>query len=151
MCELILYMRYDDSITPTCGCNRFPMFGFYEKRRLKRFLFSRIFLVFMSIPLFFMILAAKGAYEKRGQVSEKREALSANLALVEGRVKELESDIATLEDPRGIETELRSRYELSAEGEEVIVFVEEEEGSSKEQTQVSKEKGFFKRALEFIF
>ena len=57
---------------------------------------------------------------------EKREGLSASLGELEERASTLESDIERLDDPRGIETELRSRYEIAGEGEEVFVFVEEE-------------------------
>lgn len=101
------------------------MFDFYEKRKVKKLLHSRVVLTVLCIPVVLMMYAAYNAYEKKQETSERRSELSARLAGLEERRTELEQDIDMLNDPRGVEAELRSRYEVGKEGEEVVVFVEQ--------------------------
>lgn len=102
----------------------------------------------MCIPVGLMSLAAFNAHEKVQETSAKRAELSANLTHLEKRAQDLEEDIKKLEDPRGIETELRSRYEVGWEGEEVIVLVEEEEKPEQATVTREKEVGFWKGLFE---
>lgn len=102
------------------------MLEFYEKRRLKKWLRSKPFLLFMLVPIGFMAYAAHNAYEVERAANERRVELLADLNRLEGRTSVLERDIARLEDPRDIEAALRQRYQVGREGEEVIILVEEE-------------------------
>lgn len=102
------------------------MLEFYEKRRLRKWLHSKPFLLFMLLPIGFMMYAAHNAYEVERATNERRIELLADLNRLEGRTAILERDIARLEDPRDIEAALRQRYQVGREGEEVIILVEEE-------------------------
>ena len=102
------------------------MLGFYEKRKLKHFLHSRPFLVFLLIPIGFVGYAAHNAYEAQQAATERRAELSQDLGALVERTTALEDDIEALSDEHGIERALRQRYELAKEGEEVIVLIEEE-------------------------
>jgi cell division protein FtsB len=124
------------------------MFEFHEKRKFKSLLYSKPFLIGMCIPIAFLSVAAYKAYERKEETSAKREELSANLMMLQQRAEELEKDIERLDDPRGIEAELRSRYEVGWEGEEVIVLVEEEKRSLKESDTQEEEVGFWKRLFD---
>lgn len=130
------------------------MFEFHEKRKIKSILYSRTTLAVLLVPILLMTYVALGAYEKKEQASERREALSAELATLEARAHDLEEDIAILSDPRGIESELRNRYEVGREGEEVIVFIDEEPerdtGSSSAETP-SEETGIWERFFGTLF
>ena len=120
------------------------MFGFHEKRKIKRVLFSRPFLIIMSIPVLLKFNAAYNAYSRMQEAEERREVLSANLAEIEKRAVDLEEVIYKLDDKRGIESELRSRYEVAGEGEEVFVFVEEDVPTTSE-VEEEKKKGILER------
>ena len=120
------------------------MFGFHEKRKIKKVLFSRPFLVVMCIPVLLMLYWTYNAYGRMQGTIEKRADLSASLSELEGRADNLEKEIKRLDDPRGIETELRSRYEVAGEGEEVIVFVEEEVPTTS-VVEEEEEKGILER------
>lgn len=73
---------------------------------------------------------------------ERSAELSANLSALDVRAKELENAIKILEDPYGIESELRNRYEVGWEGEEVIVLVEEEVPLNEKAEEI-EEQGFW--------
>lgn len=130
-----------DSTIEACVCN--AMFGFHEKRKFKSILYSKAFLIFMCIPIGLMSYAAYNAYEKERETNQRREELSEELVALEQRADELEKNIENLEDPRGVETELRSRYNVGWEGEEVIVLVEEDTPSSTEIKEEESEKSFW--------
>lgn len=97
----------------------------------------------MGIPIGLMSFAAYNAYEKERETNARREESSEKLMILEQRAEELEKNIKNLEDPRGVEAELRSRYDVGWEGEEVIVLVEEEVPSSTENTAEEPKKGFW--------
>jgi len=80
----------------------------------------------MCIPIGLMSYAAYNAYERERETNMLRQELANELVALEKRSGELEKNIENLEDPRGIEFELRSRYDVGWEGEEVIILVEDE-------------------------
>ncbi len=124
------------------------MFDFYKKRKFKKTIYSKTFLVFMLIPVFFMSFAAFNAYKKEKSVKVEESKLSANLASLETRKNKLENDLEKLNTKRGIEEELRERFELGKEGEQSIVFVEEEK-EKKQEKKVEEKKSFWERVFDF--
>lgn len=102
------------------------MLGFYEKRKLQRFLYSRYLLAFMVLPIGFLAYAAYNAFDGERETRARRVALEEELAALDARTVSLEEDITRLEDPYGIEAELRQRYDVGWEGEQAIVLVKEE-------------------------
>jgi len=127
------------------------MFGFHEKRKFKSILYSKAFLVFMCIPIGFMSYAAYNAYERERETSMLRQELANELVALEKRSGELEKNIENLEDPRGIETELRSRYDVGWEGEEVIILVEEESATQTLSILPEPKPNIWHRFIEAIF
>ena len=123
------------------------MLGFHEKRRLVRMLYSRGSMVALLVLIGVGIYAAASARDMQVRATEKRAELSDELGRLEERASALEEDIVRLEDPRGIEAELRRRYDVAKEGEEVVVLIEDPE-EVKATTSVASEKeleGFFER------
>jgi cell division protein FtsB len=55
-----------------------------------------------------------------------RVELEEKLVVLQHEREELEANVGRLADPHGIEGELRKRYSVGREGEEVIILVEEE-------------------------
>jgi cell division protein FtsB len=102
------------------------MLNFYEKRKLQSILFSKPFLVFLCIPVGFLSFVAWNAYTTAEGARMRRLELTAELGGLKEHAELLERDLALLDDPRGIEAELRKRYEVGKEGEELIILVEEE-------------------------
>ncbi len=125
------------------------MFEFYEKRRIKKFIYSKGFFGILSILVLLMSYAAYGAYGKMEGTIERRATLQAQLAELEDRADSLEEDIERLNDPRGLESELRTRYEVGWEGEEVVVLVDEEEKRGVEKKEeIEEERGFWSELFD---
>jgi len=102
------------------------MLGFHEKRKLARIFYSKGTALVLFAILGGAVYAAINAYYVEQRAVQKRVELEKELQLLQVRAEGLEQDIVRLEDPRGIEAELRRRYDVAKEGEEVIVLIEEE-------------------------
>lgn len=127
------------------------MLDVYQKRKIRQFLYSKPFLVFLCVPVIFFTHVAFRAYTTAQEAKEKHLALAAELARLEERASMLSSDLATLNDPRGMEAELRKRYEVGKEGEELVVLVDEELPDDATNTRVvSPQKSLWKRILEWF-
>lgn len=105
----------------------------------------------MCIPIAFMSFVAYNAYQKERETSMRRQELSRELVALEKRASELERNIENLEDPRGIEAELRSRYDVGWEGEEVIILVEEETSTHSDPVLPEPTKSLWQRFIGFLF
>ncbi len=121
------------------------MFEFHEKRRLKRILYSRPFLVFMLLPLGFMWYQAWHAYRAERTAQQSQADLAAELAKLEDRAHTLEGNLNDLEDPRGVEAELRQRYDVGKEGEQVIVLVDNDKPKEEQPAPPPKEPTLWER------
>lgn len=119
------------------------MFDFYEKRKLRNILYSKPVLGLLVVIMFFFAYTAWGALEKELETRATWKERAAVLSELEGRETELEAEIERLKTEKGIEAEIRSKFEVAKEGEEVIVIVEppEEENT----IRLLEEKGFWAR------
>lgn len=126
------------------------MLGFHEKRRMARFFFSKGTMLLLLVLVALMGYAALNAYERRQEAHERRMAVSDQLDRLRARADVLTADIAHLEDPRGIEAELRKRYDVGKEGEEVIILIDEPELRASTSVPTSKHTSLFERLARFF-
>ncbi len=101
------------------------MFDFHEKRKIRTIVYSKIFIIFVFLV---GVMIARSAYERfivERAMAEKRDAKVSELNELELRLHSLEAEIARLKNNRGIEEELRSRFDAVREGEEIVVILED--------------------------
>lgn len=129
------------------------MFDFYEKRKLRKIFFSfpiigGIFL--LGIALSFSVY---DRYIVSKEMQQKLDDRYAELERLEERALLLESKVEYLSDERGLEEELRNRFDVAKEGEQVVVLVDSKRNQratvseSLEDGSREDEKGFW----DFIF
>jgi len=123
------------------------MFRFHEKRKLSGIFFSKGMMLVLFVLCVLMAYATLNAYDNLQEAAGKRAGISGELSRLEARAAVLTDDIEHLEDPRGVETELRRRYDVSKEGEEVIVFVEPEREPEPLRTPVPQKPTFLERLV----
>jgi cell division protein FtsB len=124
------------------------MFDFHEKRKMKAILYSKtVFAVLILIAALLSVSVYNRfviAEDTRVKLEDRREDLEA----LEMRAAVLQEKVDYLENERGIEEELRNRFDVAKEGEQVIIILEEKEKKT-EKTEggtgeivESKETGF---------
>lgn len=109
------------------------MLDFHEKRKLRGLIYSRPVLIIITIIVLLFLYSVWGAFIKERETNIKKEQREMILVGLEDRKSVLEEEIGRLETDRGIEEEIREKFEVAQEGERVVVIVDapQEENSIK--------------------
>ena len=100
------------------------MLNFKEKRIVKRFLYSKITITLLALMLVFLFNSSWGVYKKAKIAYENKERVSENLMELQEREEALLANIVKLKTDRGIESEIREKFGVVKNGEEVVVIVD---------------------------
>jgi len=100
------------------------MFDFHEKRKIRNIVYSKPILGLLIVVSALLVYSVLGSYQKESETRWKWKARFEVLSELESREIELSTEIERLETERGIEAEIRSKFEVVLEGEEVIIIVE---------------------------
>ena len=124
------------------------MFDFYEKRKIKQLLYSWPTLILLALVSFFLLNAVLEVYKKEKETRINKNQQLFQLEELEKRQIALEEEILRLSTPRGVEEEIRQKFEVAKEGEGVIVIVDIPKSDG--ERKVYKRKGIFRQFLDFI-
>jgi len=86
--------------------------------------YSKISLVVLAVVVIFLSRAAYGAYQKYALARATLKSAETKLAEIESRQETIRTEINELKTTRGIESELRTKFQVAKPGEEVIIIVE---------------------------
>lgn len=100
------------------------MFDVFEKRKLRRFFFSRTLAVALLGLFLFLAHASWGAYTTSATAYETRAEVEAEHQALAARKNALSKDIERLKTERGVEAELRSRFDVGHEGERLVILLD---------------------------
>jgi len=78
----------------------------------------------MTILTILFLRGAWGVWQKQVESAKKLQDAEERLVLARTRKEELSKDIERLNTPEGIEREIRQRYSVKKQGEEVILVVD---------------------------
>ncbi len=106
------------------------MFDFHEKRKIRKVLYSWISIGGIFLLGGLIAYSAYGRYEVEQDMAEKLELREAELAALEERAASLQASVLHLSDERGIEEELRNRFDVAKEGEQVVIILDDGSESS---------------------
>ena len=112
-----------------------------EKRIVRRFLFSKVTIVVLSLVLLLVVSATWGVYGKYQETAINKQKALEDFLVFKQREAELQEDIVRLQVDRTVEEEIRQNFGFVKEGEAVIVIIEEPVVEM-EELVISK-KGFF--------
>ena len=124
------------------------MLEFQEKRKIKRFFYSKVTLIFLIILIFLLLKMVWSVYEKQALTKDNLAKTAASFEGLQAREKMLSSSIDKLKTDSGIEQEIREKYGLVKPGEEVIVIVDGEDSTSSEP--VSSEISFWQKVKDWL-
>jgi len=98
---------------------------FQKKQNIKRALYSKPVLVLMGIVFLFLVYVTWNMYTKAMVPQANRISAEEELAELQAREVELMARIEMLGTEEGIELEVRDKFGLVRDGEEVVVIVED--------------------------
>jgi len=128
------------------------MFDFHEKRKIRGLVYSPVTILVLVILSAFLSVSVYERFKVERDVAQKRAEKEEELLRLKDRAAALEGDIEHLQSERGIEEELRSRFDIAKEGEQVIILVGDEESDLQKATvNRRKEEGsVIKKIVDFI-
>jgi len=100
------------------------MATFQQRRDPMRLMWRRIVAVLLLLILAIALRGVWGVYQKSLESHELKTEAQGKLGDLRTREQELRTDISSLKSDRGVEAELRERYDLAKEGEGVVVIVD---------------------------
>lgn len=102
---------------------------FQRKRKVRRFLYSRLTLFVLLIALALLIKASWGVFERERGNRANLEHAQEELAALEARAASLEEKILRLKSPEGVEAEIREQFQVAKPGEKMVVVVPDTNGA----------------------
>lgn len=124
------------------------MFDFQQKKKIRKVIYSKTFLVVMLV---FIVILAKATYE----IYQKERLSSENLSETQkeydglkSRETMLNSEISKLKTDTGIEEEIRSKFDVAKPGETVVVVVGNDSSSTDDQSDQNE--GFWQSFLNWF-
>jgi cell division protein FtsB len=100
------------------------MATFQQRRDPTRLMWRRVIAIILLLVIALAVRGVWGAYNKSQDSYVLKVEAQAKLNDLEKREYELRADIANLRSEKGVEAELRERYDLAKDGEGVVVIVD---------------------------
>lgn len=127
---------------------------FQERRKIRKIFFSIPVIAILLIIAIFLLFSNIKVYKKSKEAIFLSSIVEQELAELEKRKLELESNIAVLQTESGIEEEIRKKFNVQKPGEEVLVIVDKAEDNAQINSKKGKITGFFSKiwkAIKSIF
>jgi cell division protein FtsB len=96
---------------------------FQEKRDRRKLIYSQLSIVILLLLIALLSHAVWNIYQKKLLTDTSRATAERELEQLRARQSSLQADLARLTSKTGREAELRSKFQVSKPGEEVIVLV----------------------------
>ena len=100
---------------------------FHEKRKFKRLLYSKLSLIILALIVIKLSFSVFDMYKKERDTRLKRIEQKNILYEFKKREKDLSDEIKRLSSKKGIEEEIRSKFEVGKKGESVVLIIDNPE------------------------
>ncbi|MDO8492968.1 MAG: hypothetical protein Q7S19_00260 [bacterium] len=118
-----------------------------EKKRWKKYMQSPIMIGVLLIIVVLLINSDYNIYKTNQITKMNREESEKKLALLQDNRDRLIAELERLKTERGVEEELRNKFQITKLGEEVLVVVDE---VSDKKPEVSDNKSYWDSFLDFF-
>ena len=117
-----------------------------KRKNIKKNIFRIILLCTVLFAIFFISKATLTLYEKNSIARESRNEAEERFVELENRFNELSSDVSKLQTERGIEAEIRKKFQVSRSGEYAIVLLD----PKTEAEELGESSGFWDSFINFF-
>ena len=131
------------------------MFDFHEKRKIRSFLYSKTIFVLLLILVILLSISTYNRFTVAQETKKRLDERRIDLEALEIRADVLGSKVQYLENDRGVEEELRNRFDVAKEGEQVIIILDDKPvlkqvDSSETLDESDNDIGLIKSVFEFF-
>jgi cell division protein FtsB len=107
------------------------MFDFHEKRKIRSLVYSKVSIGAILLVTIVLSFSVFERFSIERDMAEKRDVRKEELEQLKQRAGSLEAKVKHLQDDRGIEEEIRGRFDVAKEGERVVIILEDEKTASR--------------------
>lgn len=101
------------------------MRSFQKHGKLQHLMQTKTFLVFFGLLILFFIYSMFGFLEKMQETRKNRQNIEDKIAELEKSKEKFNADISNLKTDKGIEENIRDKFGLVKEGENMILIIED--------------------------
>jgi len=116
------------------------MRNFQEKRGIRHIMQSRLILVFLGVIILVFAWSVIQLVSKAEETAKNKNIAEDKIVELQKGKEKLSSDIAKFQTEKGIEENIREKFGLAKEGENMIVIIEDKNLPEKEEVESN---GFF--------
>lgn len=124
------------------------MLDFQQKRKVKSFMYNRITIGILFVVMLLTLRSTWSVYQKQMESQSLKEISEKKFAELELRKKEINDKIQALNTTEGLEREIRSKFNVVKENENMAVILDEANSDNYNATTTKsfwqKVKNFFK-------
>lgn len=123
------------------------MLDFHQKRKVRAVMYHRATLIILSILVLLSIHSVWSVYQKKSISEQAKNVALKHTEELRSREGELQANIGRLKTGTGIEEEIRSKFTVAKDGENMVVVVDDSRsGTSSPETSFWQQiKDFFTR------
>ena len=110
------------------------MRSFQKKGKLQRIMQSKIFLIFLGLLMVVFIYSLFGFVNKMLETVKNKKNLEDKISELEKSKEKLTTDIQKLNTDQGVEENIRDKFGLAKEGENMIMIVDDKDSPKQEDT-----------------
>jgi len=107
------------------------MHPFKRKRLIRSIIFSHATVAVLCVLVVLLSFSVFERFTVEREMEARRAAVEEELQELRLRAATLESEVEYLQDERGIEAEIRDRFDVVKEGEQVVIILDDAGTSSK--------------------
>ena len=123
------------------------MLDIQQKCKVRSVMYSRVTLGILSVIMLLVLHSTYSVYKKKVESESLKNISENNVLLLRDRNTDLEARIARLSTEPGLEEEIRSKFSVAKENENMVIIVPDDSVAS--SAPVSKP-GFFGRIKNFF-
>lgn len=123
------------------------MLDIQQKRKFRNIIYHRITLGLLFVLVLLAVNSTWRVYLKKSESIAMREASTRRLNELEVRDQELDSKIKKLATVSGVEEEIRSKFSVAKENENMVIIVREDLATT---TEVNQKQGFWSKIMNIF-
>jgi len=100
------------------------MYDFQQRNKLRKLLYSKVAMVVFLVVAIFLVRGAITVVKKEVESRRNVKLVEQKLNLAREKYDELSRNIVVLETESGVEREIRNKFSVTREGEEVAIIIE---------------------------
>ncbi|MFA6339194.1 MAG: septum formation initiator family protein [Candidatus Paceibacterota bacterium] len=107
---------------------------FREQRKIKKIIYSKVIVLILLVVLVIAANSTWKVYQKERESADKLSEIQKKYNDIKNREKDLANIVSRLKTDQGKEEEIRNKFQVAKDGEEVIILVDKSMASDSSQT-----------------